>query len=89
MGGLDDPVPAIQRERALGTGGVGGEVGLAPLLEVGVEVAQQVGPIALDGEQAVRSSASPRPSAARTAKAAARPGWADAGRAGSESGCCR
>ena len=117
MGGLDGPVAAVQREQALGAGGVGGmagdavggfdgllaggfggdgafdeegladvregevlvecrggpdgaafdasvaklgpflEVGFATFLEVDVEVGQQVGPIALDGEQVVRASA--------------------------------
>ena len=117
MGGLDGPVAAVQRQQALGAGGVGGMAGdavgvldgllaggfggdgafdeegladmgegevivecrggpdgaafdasvakLSPFLEVGfaafsevdVEVGQQVGPIALDGEQEVRASA--------------------------------
>ena len=117
MDGLDGPVPAVQREQALGAGGVGGmagdavgvldgllaggfggdgaldeegladvgegevivecrggpdgaafdasvaklgpflEVGFAAFLEVDVEVGQQVGPIALDGEQVVRAAA--------------------------------
>ena len=117
MGGLDGPVSAVQREQALGAGGVGGmagdavgvldgllaggfggdgaldeegladmgegevivecrggpdgaafdasvaqlgpflEVGFAAFSEVDVEVGQQVGPIALDGEQVVRAAA--------------------------------
>ena len=117
MGGLDGPVAAVQRQQALGAGGVGGMAGdavgvldgllaggfggdgafdeegladmgegeviveccggpdgaafdasvakLSPFLEVGFaafsevefEVGQQVGPIALDGEQEVRAAA--------------------------------
>ena len=117
MDGLDGPVPAVQREQALGAGGVGGmagdavgvldgllasgfggdgtldeegladmgegevivecrggpdgaafdasvgevellaEVGFGAFSEVEFEVGQQVGPIALDGEQVMRASA--------------------------------